>query len=311
VVGAGRPGGVNARNDFAIARFNADGTLDSSFGTNGKTYVDFFASHDEANAVILQPDGRILAIGHAATVLGKNDFAVARLSSAGVLDTTFDTDGRVNVNVLGDVDLAYAGALQPDGALVIVGEAAANNSNSPDTGLVRLTASGALDTTFGGDGIVQIAYSPETDEASDVAIQADGKIVIVGPILVGSTLDFLIARLNADGTRDNSFGSAGEVTTAFGTLQDFARALVIQPDGKIIAAGQASSTNVTDFGIVRLQSDGTFDSSFGGAGSLIVDFFSGTDAAHALALQSDGKLVVAGVARNGSTNGVGLARIVP
>ncbi len=311
VVGEARPGNVNSRNDFAVARFNADGTVDTTFGTGGKTYVDFFGSHDQANAVLIQPDGRILAIGHAATVLGTNDFAVARLTSAGALDTTFDTDGRINVNVLGDVDLAYAGALQTDGAVVIVGEVAANNSDGADTGLVRLTANGTPDSTFGTNGVVHIAYSPSGDEADDVAIQSDGKIVIAGNMLVGSTADFLIARLNADGTRDNSFGTQGIVTTAFGTLQDFARAVAIQPDGKIVAAGQASAATATDFGLVRLNSDGTFDSSFGGGGSLIVDFFSSSDAARDLALQADGKIVVGGGARNGSTNGLGLARIAP
>jgi len=311
VVGAGRPGGSNARNDFAIARFNRDGTLDATFGTGGKAYVDFFANHDVANEVLIQPDGLILAIGHAATAAGKNDFAVARLTTAGVLDTTFDTDGKVNVNVAGDIDLAFTGALQADGAIVIAGEVAANNSNPSDTGLVRLLADGKLDTSFDNDGIVQIAFAADTDEADDIAIQADGKIVIVGPVLVGSTLDFMIARLNKDGSRDNSFGTAGLVTTGFGTLQDFARAVAIQPDGLIVAAGDASSTTASDFGIVRLRSDGTFDSSFGGGGSLVVDFFGSSDGAATLALQSDGKIVAAGAARNGTTTGVGLARIVP
>jgi uncharacterized delta-60 repeat protein len=96
--------------------------------------VDFFANHDVANEVLIQPDGLILAIGHAATAAGKNDFAVARLTTAGVLDTTFDTDGKVNVNVAGDIDLAFTGALQADGAIVIAGEVAANNSNPSDTG---------------------------------------------------------------------------------------------------------------------------------------------------------------------------------
>ena len=311
VVGAGRPGGSNARNDFAIARFNRDGTLDATFGTGGKAYVDFFANHDVANEVLIQPDGLILAIGHAATAAGTNDFAVARLTTAGVLDTTFDTDGKVNVNVAGDIDLAFTGALQADGAIVIAGEVAANNSNPSDTGLVRLLADGKLDTSFDNDGIVQIAFAADTDEADDIAIQADGKIVIVGPVLVGSTLDFMIARLNKDGSRDNSFGTAGLVTTGFGTLQDFARAVAIQPDGLIVAAGDASSTTASDFGIVRLRSDGTFDSSFGGGGSLVVDFFGSSDGAATLALQSDGKIVAAGAARNGTTTGVGLARIVP
>lgn len=311
VVGAARPGGVNARNDFAIARFDVDGRLDATFGTAGKAYVDFFGNHDVANEVLIQPDGLILAIGHAATAAGKNDFAVARLTAAGTLDTTFDTDGKVNVNVAGDIDLAFTGALQADGAIVIAGEVAADNGNPSDTGLVRLLADGKPDISFGDAGIVQIAYAADTDEADDIAIQADGKIVIVGPVLVGSTLDFMIARLNNDGTRDDSFGTAGLVTTGFGTLQDFAQAVAIQPDGAIVAAGEASSTTSHDFGLVRLRGDGTFDSSFGGGGSLIVDFFSSSDSARALALQSDGKIVVAGAARNGTTTGVGLARIVP
>ncbi|HET9445233.1 MAG TPA: delta-60 repeat domain-containing protein, partial [Steroidobacteraceae bacterium] len=158
---------------------------------------------------------------------------------------------------------------------------------------------------------VHISYADDSDKADDVALQADGKIVIAGNALVGSTADFLIARLNADGSRDTSFGAEGLVTTPFGTLQDFARAVVIQPDGAIVAAGQASAATGADFGLVRLLSDGAFDSSFGGGGGFIVDFFGGSDAARALALQPDGKIVAAGVARNGTSNGVGLVRINP
>lgn len=321
VAGTARPGGVNARADFAIARFNIDGTLDAAFGTGGKTYVDFFGGLDEPSAVIVQPDGRILAIGYAAESAANNvAFAAARLTADGVLDTTFDTDGRATVNVAGGLDRAYAAALQPDGAIVLAGEVRADSSDLGDVGLARLTANGALDTTFGSGGVVHIDYADldpadgdpaDTDQANDVAIQADGKIVIAGHALVGSTTDFMIARLNADGSRDTSFGTAGLVTMPFGTLQDFARAVAIQPDGAIVAAGQASSSTGADFGLVRLLGDGTFDSSFGGGGSLIVDFFGGSDAANALALQPDGKIVAAGVARNGTSNGVGLVRIVP
>ena len=313
VVGVSRPGGINARNDFAIARFNADGTVDTAFGADGKAYVDFLGGHDEANALIVQADGRIALIGHAATDVGGSafDFAVARLTDAGVLDTTFDSDGRATVNVAGELDRAYAAALQPDGAIVLAGEVRADRSDPGDVGLARLTATGALDTTFGSGGTAHIDYADDSDQANDVAIQTDGKIVIAGHALVGSTTDFMIARLNADGSRDTSFGTAGLVTTPFGTLQDLARAVVIQPDGAIVAAGQASASTGTDFGLVRLLSDGTFDSSFGGGGALIVDFFGSSDAARALALQSDGKIVAAGFARNGTSNGVGLVRINP
>lgn len=312
-VGASRPGGVNARDDFAIARFNADGTVDTAFGTAGRAYVDFAGGHDDATAVIVQPDGGILAIGYAATDVGGSafDFAVARLTTAGVLDATFDSDGRATANVAGELDRAYAAALQPDGAIVLAGEVRADRSDPGDVGLARFTANGAPDTTFGSGGTVHISYAADSDQAVDVAIQGDGKIVIAGNALVGSTADFLIARLNSDGGRDASFGTAGLVTTPFGTLQDFARAVVIQLDGAIVAAGQASSSTASDFGLVRVLSDGTFDSSFGGGGALIVDFFGSSDAARALALQPDGKIVAAGAARNGVSNGVGLARINP
>lgn len=313
VVGASRPGGINSRDDFAIARFNADGTLDSGFGTAGKAYVDFLGGHDDATAAIVQPDGGILVIGYAATDVGGSefDFAVARLTAAGVLDTSFDSDGRATADVAGELDQAYAAALQSDGAIVLAGEVRADRSDPDDVGLARFTANGALDTTFGSGGTVHISYADDSDQADDVALQADGKIVIAGSALVGSTADFLIARLNADGSRDDSFGAEGLVTTPFGTLQDFARALLVQPDGAIVAAGQASASTGADFGLVRLLSDGTLDSSFGGGGGLIVDFFGSSDAARALALQADGKIVAAGVARNGTSNGVGLVRINP
>jgi uncharacterized delta-60 repeat protein len=322
VGGVSRPAGVNGRNDFAIVRFNHDGTVDNAFGAAGKAYVDFFGGHDDANAVIVQPDGGILLVGYAATDVGGStfDFAVARLTAAGVLDTTFDSDGRATADVAGELDRALTAALQPDGAIVLAGEVRADRSDPGDVGLARFTANGGLDTTFGSGGVVHIDYADldpadgdpaDSDQANDVAIQADGKIVIAGHALVGSTTDFMIARLNADGSRDTAFGTQGLVTTPFGTLQDLARAVAIQPDGAIVVAGQASSSTSSDFGLVRLHGDGTFDSSFGGGGSLIVDFFASSDAAHALALQPDGKIVAAGVARNGTSNAVGLVRINP
>jgi uncharacterized delta-60 repeat protein len=233
------------------------------------------------------------------------------VTAAGVLDTTFDSDGRATADVAGELDQAHAAALQSNGAIVLAGAVRADRSDPDDVGLARFTANGALDTTFGIGGTVHISYADDSDQADDVALQADGKIVIAGNALVGSTTDFLIARLNADGSRDDSFGTEGLVTTPFGTLQDFARALVIQPDGAIVAAGQASAASGADFGLVRLLSDGTFDSSFGGAGGFVVDFFGSSDAARALALQPDGKIVAAGAARNGTSNGVGLVRINP
>lgn len=317
VAGVARP---RTSNDFAVARFNVDGTIDSSLGEDGKAYVDFLGGHDEATSVLVLPDGRLLLTGFAADAMNNVDFAAAVLSPDGELDPSFGTNGGVVVDVAGELDRAYAAALQPDGKLVIAGEVRADRGDPGDVGVVRLDADGTLDTTFGTGGKVHIDYADsdssdgdpgDFDTASDIALQPDGKIVIAGSMLVGSTSDYLVARLTADGSRDGSFGTNGLVTTAFGTLQDIAEAVAIQLDGKIVVAGSASSSAVTDFGLVRLHSDGTFDSSFGGGGALIVDFFGGADGANDLVVQPDGKLVAAGVARNGAANGVGLVRVMP
>ncbi len=270
---------------FALARYNSDGSLDSTFGTGGLVTTDFGGT-DIAEAAILQPDGKIIAVGRAS-----NDFALARYTSDGSLDSTFGTGGLVTTD-LGGTDIAEAVALQPDGKIIAVGRA------GNDFALVRYTSDGSLDSTFGTGGIVTTDFGGGTDIANAAVLQPDGKIIAVG--MSGS--DFALARYNSNGSLDSAFGTGGLVTTDFGGA-DSANGVALQPDGKIIAVGRASS----DFALARYNSDGSLDSTFG-TGGLVTTEFGGTDFANGVALQPDGKIIAVGRTGSGINTDFGLAR---
>lgn len=314
-------GVLPATQDFAAARFNADGSRDASFGNGGVAHVGFADSTDQAWQVLIQADGKIVLAGHAATRdalsgRAKNDFAVARLNADGSRDLAFAGDGRANFGT--DSDLGYAAALQPDGKIVVAGRAGPvfinnNTPNSvPDVGLARFNADGSLDTTFGAGGTVRQKLSQSWSEASDIVVQGDGKILVTVQAVEGSFFRYTLARFHADGRPDAGFGAGGTVNTAIGVGHGYARALALQADGKIIVAGQVWTSNVnSDFAIVRYHADGTLDTAFGNGGVWVVDFFAGTDGVSDLVVQPDGRIVAAGLARNGSSNGIGLVRILP
>ncbi len=310
VVGFTR-GGTNE--DFAVARYDTNGAVDTSFGTGGKVSADFSAAVDRAWAVLIQPNGGIVVAGHASisSPLGAdNEFAVARFTSSGALDTSFGTGGKVTTNIAGRTDLAHAAALQGDGKIVLAGRVADGGGDNPDFGLVRYNADGSLDTGFGVAGIVREVTANSWDEAADLVIQNDGKIVAAGHAIVGSS-GFALRRFNADGSRDSGFGSNGLVTTTLSTQDDYGRGVALQRDGKIVVVGGTSSLSKPDFGVMRYNADGTLDPSFGSGGKLTVDFFGAGDNAQDIAIQADGKIVVSGAATNGTSVGLGLVRINP
>jgi uncharacterized delta-60 repeat protein len=179
--------GVNSatQEDFILARYETDGTLDTSFGTGGKVVTDFEEHQDIAWDLLIQSDDRIVATGHASTIdaLGFGvyypDFAAARYSSTGELDPTFGTAGMVTTNIAGDSDFPYASALQSDGMIVLAGRVAPSGGANPDIGVLRYTADGELDTSFGNAGILRNP-SDAWDQAHGVLIQPDGRIVVVG-----------------------------------------------------------------------------------------------------------------------------------
>jgi uncharacterized delta-60 repeat protein len=231
---------------------------------------------------------------------------------AGDLDTSFGGTGMVTTNFGGVDDRAFALALQPDGKLVVAGVSLAHSSW--DFALARYLPDGTLDPTFSGDGTVRTDLaSGSFEEATALALQSDGKIVVAGRSNASGSWDFALARYRVNGTLDPSFGDAGLVRTDFGSdTFEGAWALTLQPDGKIVVAGESNVGGSLDFALARYRPDGTLDPSFGHHGTVHTDFERGReDAAFALVLQPDGKLVVAGQSEASGSWDFALARYLP
>jgi uncharacterized delta-60 repeat protein len=256
-----------------------DGDLDPAFGTGG-IVTTAFPVGSFASAVAIQADGRIVAVGAAAGSSVKGEFAVARYDNDGTLDPTFDTDGMLTTPIAGGGDEACSVAIQADGRIVVAG-----SDSRKRFAVVRYLPDGALDRSFGGNGIVRTNVTSGDDVAYDMAIQRDGRIVVVGGA-GSSSRSFAVVRYRRDGTLDRTFGGDGTVLTGRGS--GVARALVIQPDGRVVATG------FNRFGLVvaRLRADGSLDPTFGGDGW--VGRVTWAIFPTAVALQPNGKIVVGG-----------------
>jgi uncharacterized delta-60 repeat protein len=303
IVVAGYSAG-SAGYDFALLRYNSDGSLDNSFGTGGIVLTDLGSSADEAYSVLLQPDGKILAAGKGSATFTDDpttyDFALVRYNSDGSLDNTFGTGGKVLTDIgMLSSDRCYSAVLQNDGKIVLAGYS--GNASSSDFALVRYSSTGSLDPAFGTGGIVLTDFGGTRDESHSVAIQGDGKIVAAGFSENASAYDMALARYNTDGTSDNSFDTDGKLLTDFGSPYDYALSVVIQNDGKIVAGGYTNySASSYDFALARYNSNGSPDNSFDSDGKLTTDLAAGSsDMAAALAIQNDGKILAAG--RSSST----------
>ena len=244
--------------DFALARYNSDGSLDTTFGNGGTLMTDFFGNEDDAFSVLIQPDGKIVAVGSANNPASYYDFAAVRYLSNGTIDTTFGVAGKVSTD-FGDqnFDRARSAALQSDGRIVAAGFAISQNGGVQNFAVARYTSNGILDTTFSGDGKTQIDFGNCCQSATKLLLQSDGKIITVG----GSNGesgddDFLLARLNPRGSLDNTFGVGGQVRTSFGDLNGGANGAALQSDGKIVAVGfQATFSNQwANFALARYLS---------------------------------------------------------
>jgi len=231
LVAAGRAGaGDGTSSDFALVRYDSNGRLDTSFDGGGRVLTTFgaFAS---ANALVVQPDGKLVAAGRAGASDGSSgDFALARYHLDGSLDTSFDGNGRM-LTTFGAFASANALVVQPDGKLVVAGRAGASNGSSGDFALGRYHPDGSLDASFDGDGLV-LTDIATLESASALVLQTDGKLVALGT----SVGHFALVRYRPDGSLDTDFGANGRVVTTFGA-SEFANALALQPDGRLVAAG--------------------------------------------------------------------------
>ncbi len=288
--------------DFAIVRYNSDGSLDNSFGTSGKVTIDFDGSNrkdEEAFVVLIQSDDKIILAGTASNG-NDNDFGLVRLNSDGSLDNSFGTSGKVTTDIGGNYDYLHGAVLQSDGKIVVVGES--YDGTIYNVTVARYNSDGTLDNSFGTNGKVTTTINGKTCSANDVVLQSDDKIVVAGQF---DDSDMLCLRYNTNGTLDNTFDSDG-IQTIDVNGSDNAEAAAIQSDGKIILVGNDGG----DFAAVRLTSAGALDNTFDSDGKVSTDiggtydYDYGTD----LIIQSDGKIVVAGYASIGSQNDFALVR---
>ena len=302
-------------NDFALVRYNPNGTLDETFdGTqngNGIVTAAIGTSNDEAFGIALQTDGKIILAGQVYN--GNNtDIAVARFNVNGTLDTSFDQDGRVAIAVGTGNDIARSVAVQPDGKLVIAGNF--SNGANNDICVIRLDSLGALDPSFVGNsgngiGIVTTPVGAGNDAGYSVAIKTNGKVVVAGFYFSGVSNDTAVLQYNPNGQLDTSFSEDGIATATFSTDTDEALAMTLQPDGKIVIAGCIRNGSPNDFLIARFGLDGRLDPQFGTSGSTIVTFSSGVDIAMGVAVQPDGRIVAAGFGNNGTGNNFAVTRM--
>jgi uncharacterized delta-60 repeat protein len=288
--------------DWGVARYNPDGSLDSSFGTGGKVTTDFANSFDSADAVAIQKDGRIIIAGFATTSTNM-DFALVRYNADGSLDSSFGTSGKVTTDFSKGPDNAPAVALQSDGKIIAAGRARTSWSGF-DFALVRYNADGSIDSSFGTGGKVTTDLGGNAEGIRAMAIQSDARIVVAGFTSYKETnLNFAVARYQADGSLDTSFGKGGKVITDFSPgFEDAAHSVAIQSDGRIIAVGHSVQGGANyDFALARYNTDGSADSSFGNQGLLLTDLGTAHDWPFGTAIQKDGNLIVVGRLRNVAT----------
>ena len=308
--------------DFAVMRLNADGSIDNSFDGDGLKSINVASNNDYAYAVAVQPDGKILLTGYSYYYTTYTccsggwgggcstcytyfySIAVVRLNSDGTLDNAFDGDGIRILDFNSSGQYAYSIAVQPDGKIIIAGYA--NGAL-----VARLNSNGSLDLSFNGSGynINSFAYG-----FYSVKVQPDGKIVAAGYGNQNGYNGFSVARYNSNGVFDNSFDGDGRKIVNLETSGEaIAFSIAMQPDSKLIIGGRSYNYNNTstyyDYGLVRLNVDGSMDNSFDGDGKSIIDFNNDYDEARAIALQNDGKIIVSGLAYNGSNYDMGLIRL--
>jgi uncharacterized delta-60 repeat protein len=290
---------------LAARALAAAGDLDQNFANGGKKTVAFSndGGFDDAHAVAIQPDRastvnsneqRIVVAGSSAQGATGRDFAVTRLLPGGGVDKSFSGDGRRIfgfANGAGD-DIANGVAIQPDGKIVVAGVTYDGGTGEQDFAVARLNPKGSLDRTFSGDGRKTFDFvNPGQDEAaSAIALQGDGKVVVAG---TWSPLrEFVVARLNPNGSFDHTFGDGhGKARVSFnGSSSDIATAVAISPaDGKIVVAGQSDQSGAgrgQDFAVARFKPDGGFDHTFSGDGrkTFGFEYFFADDGANGVAV---------------------------
>jgi uncharacterized delta-60 repeat protein len=288
-----------AGTNFMVARFNANGSLDTTFSGDGKLKTNF-GNPSEALGVTIQNDGKIVVVGQTCTPMPEwvCNMAIARYNTNGSPDTTFSGDGKHSVDFGGGDNGSYGGvAVLASGKIIVAGRMF--NGSNYDFALYRLDANGTLDTTFSGDGRANTGFGPGTNEHTfGLALQSDNKIVLVGQSCDASwgNCDFALARYNANGTLDATFSGDGRQRRNFGA-NEYANAIQLQADGKIVIAGRQEAAGGCSFALARFNTNGAPDTTFSGDGK-VATFLPSTSCGWwqflGLGIQSTGKIVIGG-----------------
>ncbi len=293
---------------FGVLRFNTNGSLDASFGVNGKAA---FVGEGYCESIALQADGKILLGGFGSL---NPDFHLTRLNSNGSLDTGFGINFGQETYIVGPSNVqfnsfsfAHTVLVQTDGKILLSGYYYFNPTGGAHRFIIiRLNSNGAYDSSFGNGGVVygdlmdpNLNMGSYTDNAFAAALQSDGKILMAGASCSSfSNCDFAMVRFNTNGTMDNSFGINGVATAGIGLGLEEVRSIGIQSDGKIVVAG--TTNGGSDVALARFTTVGTLDNTFDVDGKVVTPVGSGNDFGRSVALQADGKILVAGTRETGT-----------
>ena len=294
--------------DFATVRYNTNGTVDSSFGTNGRIITPVLPFYvDIARAVAIQTNGKILVAGESSSG-SISDFSIIRYNLNGTLDSSFGTGGEVTVDLNNTVDMVRSLALQSDGKIIVIGYAF--TSTVPDIGIIRCNSDGSLDNTFGTNGrvITHLGNSSTHTQTECVVIQPDGKIIVATNPTI-SNCDFTLLRYNSNGSLDSTFGVNGiAYTNLANSYTYYSFNVALQIDGKIIVSGNFSGNPNYGFCVARFNPDGLLDSLFGTLG-LVMTTFALPAQGYGMTFDNDGKIIIVGGSDGQSPNsGFALAR---
>ena len=293
-------GGYDVTGGFLLVRYNSDGTIDNSFGNEGRVITDFSgAGTSSIESVAILPDGKIIATGwYGAYTTTNIDIVLLQYKPDGSIDSSFGVNGIVVTDIAKD-DYVYDMVMQPDGKIIVAGNRVKNENDNQTSFVVRYMPDGSLDNSFGKKGIVLTTYNTNT-EITSISLQSDNKIIIGGNYF-GIGNEYMLVRFRTDGSVDSSFGINGLARLSFGyDLGDYAQLfdITVQRDGKIIAIG---NNGVFEYHLVvaRFTANGAVDSSFGGGKGYTSSFFEeGSSAAGTALVQEDGKIIVTGAYYN-------------
>ncbi len=292
-VSAGALGFVVCCGLVSAVSASTDGELDQTFGVNGAIMTRVGGQNTSASTVALQSDGKIVLAGGVESGQGHSDSMVMRYNSDGSLDVSFDQDGITTTDIGFADNSASAIGIQIDGRIVVTGNL--TNGGNTTVFLMRYNSDGSLDMSFDQDGIstTNVGNGSSASPPS-LALQSDGKLIVVGTIDDGNDSRVFVLRYNSDGSLDTSLDQDGIVISSVAAGSAYAYDVAIQNDNKIVLAGSAIVGQHRSFAVLRYNSDGSLDTSFDQDGIAVTDVGASDDAAYSIALQGDGKIVVAG-----------------